>query len=98
MQLDLEKKYKVSEDVVAREIEDEIVIVPIIAGIGSMDDDLYTLNSTGKAFWRLIDGQRSLGQIGKCLADEYEAPLDEILAQIQELVFTLCEKGIIVEN
>ena len=36
-----------SEDVVAREIEGEIVIVPLASGIGDMEDELFTLNETG---------------------------------------------------
>ena len=45
--------YVPSEDVVAREIEGEMIIVPIASGIGDMEDELYTLNETGKAIWKL---------------------------------------------
>jgi hypothetical protein len=40
-----------SDDVVAREIEGEIVIVPLVAGIGDAGDELYTLNENGQAIW-----------------------------------------------
>jgi len=40
-----------SEDVVSREIEGELIIVPIASGIGDMDDELYTLNDPGRAIW-----------------------------------------------
>ena len=43
--------YAVSDDVVAREIEGEIIIVPLVAGIGDLEDELFTLNETGKAIW-----------------------------------------------
>ena len=43
--------YKPSDDVVAREIEGEIIIVPLVAGIGDIEDELFTLNETGKAIW-----------------------------------------------
>ena len=44
MELTLDAKCVPSEDVVAKLIEDELIIVPIVAGIGDMDDDclLYT--------------------------------------------------------
>ena len=45
----LDAVYTPSEDIVAREIEGEIIIVPLVAGIGDMEDELYTLNDTGKA-------------------------------------------------
>ena len=41
--------YAPSEDIVAREIEGEIIIVPLVAGIGDMEDELYTLNETGSS-------------------------------------------------
>jgi hypothetical protein len=33
-----------SEDVVTREIEGEIIIVPLVAGIGDLEDELVTIN------------------------------------------------------
>jgi len=44
----MEAAYIPSEDVVAREIEGELIIVPLAAGIGDLEDELYTLNETGK--------------------------------------------------
>jgi len=47
--LDLDAVYLPSEDIVAREIEGEIVIIPLVSGIGDMEDELYTLNETARA-------------------------------------------------
>lgn len=63
-----------SDDVVAREIEGELIIVPLIAGMGDADDELYTLNPTGQAIWQRLDRARTLGQIVDELAREYDAP------------------------
>ena len=41
-EVNLEAAYAPSEDVVAREIEGELIIVPLVAGIGDMEDELYT--------------------------------------------------------
>ena len=67
-----------SEAVVAREIEGDMIIVPLVAGIGDADDELYTLNETGKAIWKKLDGIKSLGQISEELIAEFSAPADEI--------------------
>ena len=40
--------------------EGEIIIVPVVAGIGDVADELFTLNVTGKAIWEQLDGQRNL--------------------------------------
>lgn len=71
-----------SEDVVAREIEGELVIVPLVAGIGNADDELYTLNETGRAIWKLLDGQRTLGQVVADLTAEFDAPRADLEADI----------------
>ena len=71
-----------SEDVVAREIEGDIVIVPLVAGIGDADDELFTLNDTGKAIWKQLDGERTLGDVAKVLAQEFEVPLSDLQADV----------------
>ncbi len=91
------KVYKVSEDVVARKIEGEIVIVPIVSGVGSMDDDLYTLNTIGCEIWDRIDGRRSIVEIAENLGKAYDAPVEEIARDILELFSDLLSKGILVE-
>ena len=57
-----------SGDVVAREIEGESIIVPLVAGSGDMEDELFTLNDTGKAIWDQFDGRRV--KAGCSMADE----------------------------
>lgn len=77
-ELNIESVFRVSDDVVVREIEGEIIIVPLISGIGDMDDELYTLNETGKAILKLMDGNKSLAQIAIELCKNFNSPLDEI--------------------
>ncbi len=71
-----------SDDIVAREIEGDIVIVPLVAGIGDMDDELFTLNETGQAIWQRLDGEKSLGEVATSLAEEFEAPLEKLQADV----------------
>ncbi|TFG60115.1 MAG: PqqD family peptide modification chaperone, partial [Deltaproteobacteria bacterium] len=59
----MDAAYIPSEDVVAREIEGELIIVPLAAGIGDLEDELYTLNETGKALWARLDGKSTLTEI-----------------------------------
>ena len=91
----LEKVYVPSEDVVAREIEGEIIIVPLVAGIADVDDELYTLNETGKAIWKLLDGTKSLREVAEELAREFEG--DEIVRDVLGFVTELTARRILVE-
>jgi hypothetical protein len=60
-----------SEDVVAREVEGEIVIIPLFAGSGDAGDGLYALNATGHDVWQRLDGRATLGQVAAALAEEF---------------------------
>ena len=88
--------YGPSEDVVAREIEGELIIVPLATGIGDMEDALYTLNETGKAIWGLLDGTRSLSQIASELAAKYDAPAADIERDVLELATELVRRRMLI--
>lgn len=80
-----------SDDVVSREIEGDVIIIPIAAGIGDADDELYTLNETGRSIWQKLDGRRTLGEVAALLAAEFEVSRAEaetdILGFANELVW-----------
>ena len=89
--------YAPSEDVVAREIEGELIIVPLAAGIGDMEDELYTLNESGKAIWRKLDGLTSLRGVASALAEQYDASPGEIERDVRGLVEELARRRMLVE-
>jgi len=93
----LDTTYVPSNDIVARNIEGEIIIVPLAADIGDTDDELYTLNETGQAIWERLDGQRSLKDVVADLAAQYEAPEGEIKQDVLGLVGELVRRRILVE-
>jgi len=84
-----------SDDVVAREIEGEIVIVPLVAGIGDAEDELYTLNETGQAIWQKLDGKRTLRDVAALLAGEFNAPLPELENDVLGFASELTRRGIL---
>ena len=90
MELTLEMICVPSEDIVARVIENELIIVPLAAGIGDMDDELYSMNETGRALWSLLDGVKSLRVIANELSEEFSASPGlietDVLGLMSELV------------
>jgi hypothetical protein len=86
-----------SDDVVAREIEGELIIVPLVAGIGDMEDELFTLNDTGKDIWRRLDGKTSLADVAKALAAEYSAQPKEIEQDVVGLVQELVNRKMLIQ-
>ena len=95
--INMKDVYRPSDDIVAREIEGELIIVPLVSGIGDMEDELYTLNETGKAVWKRLDGKKSLKEISKELEQEFEASLDEIAADVAGLVDELVTRRMLIE-
>lgn len=89
-EVDLNRIYAPSEDVVARVIEDEIIIVPLVSGIGDMEDEIYTLNETGRSIWEKLDGEKKLTNVVGELASAFDSPIEEIekdvIGFVQELV------------
>jgi hypothetical protein len=92
----LETIYAHSEDIVSREIEGELLVVPITAGIGDMEDELFTFNPTGRAIWDKLDGRRTLAQAVTELADDWDAAPGEIETHAQGLLAELLRRRMIV--
>lgn len=89
--------YAPSDDIVAREIEGELIIVPLVSGIGDAEDDLFTLNDTGRDIWDKLDGKKSLNAIIEELSSEYEAPEGEIEQDVMGLMGELLKRRMIAE-
>lgn len=85
-----------SKDVVSREIEGELIIVPIASGVGDLEDELYTLNETGRAIWQRLDGQRTLGEVAADIAEEFDSPIDVITRDVLGFAGELAQRNILV--
>ncbi len=90
MAINLNSVYSVSDDVVTRNIEGDMIIIPLVQGIGSDYDELFSLNETGQAIWEKVDGQKSLREVINLLKEEYEGSQesmeDDVLGFMKELV------------
>ena len=98
VKISLDTIYLPSSDIVAREIEGEIIIVPVVSGIGDMEDELFSLNETGKVMWDKLDGKRKLGDVVFELKKEFDGPEGEIESDVIGLVEELLKRRILVET
>jgi hypothetical protein len=78
--------FEPSEEIVFREIEGELILIPLVSGIGDMEEDLFTLNETGKAIWGRLDGKKTVEEIIQFLETEYDSPLSEIQKDVMGLI------------
>jgi hypothetical protein len=89
--------YIPSDDVVAREIEGELILVPLVSGIGDLDDELFTVNEHGRAIWSLLSREKTLQEIAGELGQEYRAAPGEIEQDVVGFVEELLRRKLLVE-
>jgi len=89
--------YMPSKDVVAREVQGEFILVPITSGIGDLEDELFTLNETGRAIWEQLDGKKNLKDIANNLALDYDISIGEIEKDIIGITEELCKRKMLVK-
>jgi len=94
--LDVNACPRPSNDIVARVIDNQIIIIPLVSGIGDMEDEMYTLNDTGKDIWDRLDGTRTIDQVVKDLSAEFEASEDVLRTDVLGLVDELLKRKILV--
>ena len=96
MEITLDLVCMPSEDVVARIIEGELIIVPLVSGIGDMDDELYTMNGTGRAIWSRLDGEKSLQEIADELAGKFDTSPGVIERDLLGIIAELLSRNMVV--
>lgn len=95
--VNLSNVYIPSEDVVARDIQGELIIIPIASGIGDLEDEIFTLNETGRLIWEKLDGKKTLKEIFGELNIDFQAPPGEIEKDIVGLAEELLKRRMLVE-
>lgn len=93
----LDNIYMPSENVVAREIQGEFIIIPITSGVGDLEDEIFSLNLTGRAVWDMLDGKRSLKDVAGDLGLQFEGPLEEIERDVLGITQELLRRKMLVE-
>ncbi len=56
---------------------------------------VFSPDDTAVAVLKLCDGQRSVSEIAKILSGEYQAPIEEIAADITAMLQDLADKGVV---
>jgi coenzyme PQQ biosynthesis protein PqqD len=86
-----------SPNIVVRMIEEELIIVPLTSGIGDLEDELFTLNETGKIIWENLDGKHTIAEIVDKLNQDFDAQDGEIEKDVFGLVEELEKRKILIE-
>jgi len=83
-----------SDGFVTRVVGDEMVIVPVRAGVANLEA-IFTMNSVGASVWRRIDGLTTAQGLADGLAQEFAVAPSEALADVNEFLGLLAAKGLL---
>lgn len=80
-----------SDEVVLTKVENESILFDSTGGT------VHVLNSTGAAIWELLDGKKTLEEITKKIAEEFEADPAEVRPDVDAFIVELKGKGLLTE-
>lgn len=87
----LDQRYQVSDDVIAREVAGEMVLLDLASGL------YFGLDPVGSRIWdRLSASPCSLAEVCDVIEAEFDAPRDRIEQDILALAAQFTEKNLIV--
>ncbi|MBL7131041.1 MAG: PqqD family protein [Candidatus Omnitrophica bacterium] len=92
----LDAIYAPSQDVLAKEIQGELVIIPITAGTVDLENEFFKLNGTSKAVWDKLNGRKTLRELAGELQLQFAAPVKPIERDLLELVEELLRRRMLV--
>ena len=84
--------FKLADGVTFERVADGAVVLVFDNG------QLYSCNDTSAAFLSALDGLRSLADVASLIAEEFEAPAADILADLRELASEMLSEGIITAD
>jgi hypothetical protein len=85
-----------AQDVVARRIAGEVVLVPIRRRVGDLES-VFTLNAVGSRIWELCDGTRGAWAVAAALAEEFTVSAEEAARDVQAFLAHMQEAGLMEE-
>ncbi len=94
--MELDAIFARNEEVVSREIVDELILVPMRKDVADMET-LYTLNEVGARVYELIDGKRALREIVNTIVKEFEVTEQQAESDVREFIAQLLEVESIYE-
>jgi Coenzyme PQQ synthesis protein D (PqqD) len=91
----VENVYRQRPNIIAREIADEFILVPISDELTNMHS-FFTLNSVGRFIWEQLDGTKQLQTITGSIAETFEVTPETARDDLYQLIDELEETGLIV--
>jgi len=69
------------------------LLVPVRGRIADLQE-LYMLNETGEFIWGMLDGKRTVDEIARGVAEEFDVSVDEALRDVTGYLEGLLSRGL----
>lgn len=83
-----------NREVVSRQIEGELIIVPIRHGVGDMNS-LYTLNQVGTVLWDFMREEHTVPEMMNRVCEEFEVTATQAQDDIRDFLDSLLEEKLV---
>ena len=83
-----------NREVVARQIEGELIIVPIRRGVGDLNS-LYTLNPVGSVLWEFMTESHTVDEMVSRVCEEFEVTTSDAQNDIEKFLNSLMEEKLV---
>ena len=90
--LSLDDTVVVSNDQVAADLAEEVVILGMKEGV------YFSVSAVAARIWALLQTPRRLGDVVATLTSEYDVPADECTADVLAFVEELAARGLVVRD
>jgi hypothetical protein len=83
-----------NREVVSRQIEGELIIVPIRHGVGDMNS-LYTLNQVALVLWDFMQEEHTVPEMMNRVCEEFEVTAAQVQDDIRAFLAALLEEKLV---
>jgi hypothetical protein len=87
-------RFERNPQVVSRNIEGELIIVPIRSGVGDLNS-LYTLNPVGSVLWEFMNESHTVSEMVTRVCDEFEVSADQAQTDIEAFLDSLLAEQLV---
>jgi hypothetical protein len=87
-----------SDDIVIREIDGKVLLIPLTSGIGDIEHALYTLNKTGLIIWRKLNESKTLEDVVGEIRKEYVGNKAIVEQDVLGFARELFVRGFLIEK
>jgi len=91
------KVFKKNKQVIARDIAQETILVPIRGNMADMQK-IFTLNPVAEYIWQQLNGKNDLAKIRNGILGNFDVCKKQADADIKEFIRQLIEAGLIEER